>query len=68
MMIQLNPPIPVLTPEGKGLAQVIIDYGWEHDLLWVVFLDNGECWAYRNQLIRAETNVTYGRDPANVRG
>ena len=61
MMMQLNPPIPVLTPEGKGLAQVLIDYGWEHDLLWVVFLDSGECWTYKNQFIRADANITFGR-------
>ena len=68
MMIQLNPPIPVLLPEGKGLAHVLIDYGAEHDLLWVCFLENGECWTYKNQLIRADSNVTYCRAPANVRG
>ncbi|CAB4156030.1 hypothetical protein UFOVP661_30 [uncultured Caudovirales phage] len=61
MMMQLDPPIPVVTPEGKGLAQVLIDYGPEHDLMWVVFLNNGECWTYNNKLIRANINVTYGR-------
>lgn len=63
MMIQLNPPIPVVVPEGKGLAQVLIDYGPEHDLMWVVFLHNGgECWTYNNKLVRADDNVTYGRE------
>lgn len=62
MMLQLNPPIPVTTPEGKGLAQVLIDYGAEHDLIWVVFQNNNrECWCWRNQDIRAENNVTFGR-------
>lgn len=60
-MIQLNPPIPVKTPEGNALAQVLIDYGAEHDLLWVCFQSNGECWTWRNQDIRAETNITFGR-------
>lgn len=61
MMLQLDPPIPVLTPEGKGLAHVLIDYGPEYDLIWVVFQDSKECWSWRNQDIRAETNLTFGR-------
>jgi hypothetical protein len=61
MMLQLNPPLPVTTPAGKGLAHVLIDYGAEHDLLWVVFQDDKECWTWRNQDIRAETNLTFGR-------
>jgi len=63
MITQLNPPIPVRTPAGKGMAQMVIDYGVEHDLLWVVFQnDTGECWCWRNQDIRAQNNITIGRD------
>lgn len=61
-MLQLNPAIPVVTPDGKGLAHIIIDYGPEHDLIWTVFLDNGECWSYQNSDIRADTNITMGRE------
>jgi len=64
MLLQLNPTIPVVTPKGKGMAQAIIDYGPEHDLIWVVFQDDGECWSWKNQDIRAERNITLGRDPA----
>lgn len=60
-MLQLDPALPVVTPLGKALAHVIIDYGAEHDLLWVCFLQNGEIWTYRNQDVRAEKNVTFGR-------
>jgi len=60
-MLQLNPPLPVTTPKGAGLAHVIIDYGVEADLVWVVFQANGECWSWRNQDIRAQANVTMGR-------
>ena len=63
MMIQLNPPIPVVTPKGKGLAQVLIDYGPEHDLVWVVFQNDSECWCWSNKDIRADQNVTFGRTP-----
>jgi len=63
MITQLNPPIPVRTPHGKGMAQMVIDYGVEHDLLWVVFQnDTGECWCWGNQNIRAQSNITIGRD------
>jgi hypothetical protein len=61
-MLQLNPPIPVTTPKGRGLAHVLIDYGPEHDLMWVVFLDeSGQCWTYSNKDIRAQKNITMGR-------
>jgi hypothetical protein len=60
-ILQLNPPIPLVTPQGKALAHFLIDYGPEHDLLWVCFQDNGQCWTWRNQDIRAETNITFGR-------
>jgi hypothetical protein len=61
-MLQLNPPIPVDTPRGKGYAHVLIDYSQEHDLLWVVFLDESrECWTFSNREIRAQENVTMGR-------
>jgi hypothetical protein len=61
MMLRLDPPLPVVTPQGKGLAHILIDYGIDFDLCWVVFQDSGECWTWRNQDIRAEKNVTFGR-------
>ena len=61
-MLQLNPPIPVVTPKGEGWAHVLIDYSQEHDLLWVVFLDeSGECWTLPNRDIRIQSNLTLGR-------
>jgi len=66
MLTQLNPPIPVLTPQGKALAHVLIDYGAEHDLIWIVFLDsNGQCWSYSNKDIRGQQNITMGRNEVN---
>jgi hypothetical protein len=62
MILQLDPPIPVETPRGKALAQLVVDYGPEHDLLWVCFQDDTkECWTWGNQQIRAQTNVTMNR-------
>ena len=36
MITQLNPPLPLETSKGPGLAHFVIDYGAEADLLWVV--------------------------------
>lgn len=62
MIVQLNPPLPVITPKGLGIAHMVIDYGPEHNLFWVVFLDTtGECWTYSNPDIRAQKNITLKR-------
>lgn len=64
---QLDPPIPLMTPKGSALAHVLIDYGAEHDLIWVCFQDDsGECWSWANPEIRAQKNVTMGRVLAKV--
>ncbi len=36
MLTQLNPTIPLETSRGRGYALAVIDYGMEHNLLWVV--------------------------------
>ena len=62
-MIQLNPTIPVMTPKGSGWAFFLIDRSQEHDLEWVVFLDNGGyCWTFKNSDIRIQKNLTFNRD------
>lgn len=63
MVLQLNPPIPLVTSKGKALAHFLIDEGPESDLKWVCFLDkNGECWTFSNKDIRAQKNITEGRE------
>lgn len=60
-LLQLEPSLPLVTPKGKGRAVVLIDYGVEENLLWVVFLnDNGECWTFQNKDVRLEPNFTIG--------
>jgi hypothetical protein len=63
--LQLNPPLPMITPKGKALAHILIDYGAEHDLLWVCALRDaphaGEIWTYNNSQVRMEENITFGR-------
>jgi hypothetical protein len=62
MLLQLNPPLPMMTPKGAGLAWVLIDYGAEHNLMWVVVIDDtGELWTYPNPKVRATKNITVGR-------
>lgn len=62
MIVQLNPPLPFLTPKGPALAHFMIDYGVEHHLYWVCFQSNtGECWTWPNHKIRMEANITMDR-------
>ena len=62
MIHQLNPPIPLNTPKGSGWAHLVLDYSQEHDLLWVVFLDETrECWTFSNKEIKIDKNITLGR-------
>lgn len=59
MMLRLDPPMPLSTPRGDGMAHFVIDPGQEHYLLWVCFLDaTGECWTFRNDEIRLQPNET----------
>lgn len=58
---QLDPPIPLLAKGHHALAHALIDYGPEYDLLWVCFLDNGECWTVPNPEVRADDNWTFKR-------
>ena len=62
MITQLNPPLPLETPKGSALAHLVIDYGPEHNLIWVCFIDEtGECWSYDNKHVIAQKNITMGR-------
>ena len=62
MITQLNPPLPLETAKGAGLAHFVIDYGPEADLMWVVFMDSdGACWTVPNPEVRMSMNWTMGR-------
>ena len=61
-VLQLDPPLPLDTPKGKGLAHLVLDYGPEHHLLWTVAIDTtGECWTFDNTEIRFQKNITMKR-------
>jgi hypothetical protein len=61
---QLNPSIPVsVIGKGDGYAFAVIDYGQEHNLIWVTALnDSGEIWCAPNPLVRFTGNWTMGRE------
>ena len=62
MILQLNPPIPLYTPKGEGLALLVIDYVVDYDLMWVVGLkENNQLWTYSNKDVRLIENETLGR-------
>lgn len=63
MFTQLNPPIPLtVLDKGKGYAVGVIDYGQEHNLIWVTALsDSGEIWCAPNPQVRMQPNWTMGR-------
>lgn len=60
-ILQLNPTVWLSTSRGVGLAHFLIDYGEEHDLIWVCFMDEtGEVWAFPNPEVRAIKNTSLG--------
>ncbi|MEO7384487.1 MAG: hypothetical protein ABIU18_06090 [Novosphingobium sp.] len=60
---QLDPPIPVqVIGKGKAMAIAVIDYGPEHNLIWVSAIDEtGEIWCAPNPVVRMQANWTLGR-------
>lgn len=60
---QLDPPIPVhVIDKGAGYAFAVIDYGQEHNLIWVTAInDTGEIWCAPNPRVRLQANWTMGR-------
>ena len=63
MFTQLNPTIPVhVLGKGDGYAIGMIDYGQEHNLIWVTAIDEtGELWCAPNHKVRLGKNWTMGR-------
>ena len=69
-LLQLNPPLPLSTPKGEGLAVLVIDYGPDFDLWWTVVIGKGEfageIWTYPNAEVRGVANITLGRHPGKA--
>ena len=62
-LTQLNPTIPVyIIGKGAGYAVAVIDYGQEHNLIWVTAInETGEIWCAPNPKVRMTPNWTMGR-------
>lgn len=60
---QLDPPLPIhVIGKGAGYALAVIDYGQEHNLIWVTGLsESGEIWCAPNPLVRLQANWSMGR-------
>lgn len=63
-LTQLDPALPVIVLEkGAGYAFAVIDYGQEHNLIWVTAInETGEIWCAPNPKVRMANNWTMGRD------
>lgn len=62
MILQLDPPLPLMTPKGPGICHLLIDHGPEHHLVWVVIDDvTGQIWSWENPNVRGTKNITWGR-------
>ena len=60
-ILELQQSLPVITPKGRGHAILVIDYGPEDHLFWVVVQDGGEIWTVPNPEVRVQPNWTRGR-------
>lgn len=65
---QLDPPLPVhVIDKGDGYAFAVIDYGQEHNLIWVTGISaTGEIWCAPNPGVRLQSNWTMGRPRADT--
>lgn len=68
MFTQLHSTIPVhVLGKGDGYAFALIDYGQEHNLIWVTAIDaTGEIWCAPNPSVRMQPNWTMGRSKRAV--
>lgn len=66
MLTQLDPPLPLhVLGRGDGYALAVIDYGPEHNLLWVTAISaTGEIWCAPNPEVRMQANWSMGRPKA----
>lgn len=65
MLLQLDPPIPLRTTDGRECTAImVIDYSAEHELLLLVgFQDSRELWILPHTKLRLGDNISLGRMP-----
>jgi len=53
--------------KGDGFALAVIDYGQEHNLIWVTAInETGEIWCAPNPKVRMASNWTMGRGKSDA--
>lgn len=58
--IQCNPPVPVETIHGPGMALFLIDYGHHWNTVWIVALkETREIKHYDSNDVRLSVNYTF---------
>lgn len=64
-LLQLDPPIPLLTREGRKVTAIMaVDYGPEYEtLLLCGFDDSRELWWLDHTELRLGNNISLGRSP-----
>ena len=59
-ILQLNPPVHVLTPKGEAFARLVIDYGPDTNTIWVVDLfETRQCIHVDSSEIRFGSNMMW---------
>lgn len=61
MLLQLDPPLHLLTPLGPGWAHLWRSTGPGGDDWWTVFLATGAIVSFRNEQVRAANDYSAGR-------
>ncbi len=61
IILELEQQVRVDTPEGKGRVWLVTEYGSEIEKVFTVILDNSQVWEFRNDQIRATSNITFDR-------
>lgn len=55
--------VEVLTPKGKGIIWLVLDYGHETDTVYTVIMDEtGELWQYTHKDLKVRNNITFRRN------
>lgn len=61
-IVQLNPPLYMVTPLGPGWRHFVWENGSDNDVQWCCFIEKtGEPWWWVNNMVRLATNLTGGR-------
>lgn len=62
VILQLDPPIPLESEVGPGLAHFLVDYGPESSVLWGLFTEAGIYWV-PNEKVKPCKNWSMERVP-----